>query len=104
MLDALTVYGDARLSVPRALLAYRTAAAAAGTGTLTVAHLDAGGVLTPRALVPTAAGARNAVATDEGTAYLADARRGRLLVVTPAAGAGGASASRSVATRAGTRR
>jgi hypothetical protein len=90
--------------VPRALLAYRTAAAAAGTGTLTVAHLDAGGVLTRRALVPTAAGARNAVATDEGTAYLADARRGRLLVVTPAAGAGGASASRSVATRAGTRR
>jgi outer membrane protein TolC len=30
VLDALTVYADARLSVPRALLAYRTAAAAAG--------------------------------------------------------------------------
>jgi hypothetical protein len=35
--------------------------------------------------VATAPGARNAVATDEGTAYLTDSREGKILVV-PAVG------------------
>lgn len=60
-------------------------AAAAGAATLTIARLDAEGKLTALATVATAPGARNAVATDDGTAYLADARGGKLLVVTPAA-------------------
>jgi hypothetical protein len=61
-------------------------AAAARAAQLTIAHLDAQGRLTPMAIVPTAAGARNAVATDEGTAYLTDSLHGQLLVVSPVAG------------------
>jgi DNA-binding beta-propeller fold protein YncE len=60
-------------------------AAAARAAKLTVARLDSGGQLTPLATVATAPGARNAVATDDGTAYLADSPEGRLLVVAPVA-------------------
>jgi DNA-binding beta-propeller fold protein YncE len=56
-------------------------AAAARAATLTIAHLDANGRLTTLATVPTASGARNAVATDEGTAYVADSPEGKILVV-----------------------
>jgi DNA-binding beta-propeller fold protein YncE len=52
---------------------------------LTVARLDAQGKLALVATVATANGARNAVATDEGVAYLTDAAEGKLLVVAPAA-------------------
>ncbi|MGH9421948.1 MAG: hypothetical protein ACRD3J_18370, partial [Thermoanaerobaculia bacterium] len=58
-------------------------AAAARAAVLTIARLDASGALTLLASVPTAAGARNAVATDEGTAYVPDSADGKLLVVSP---------------------
>lgn len=60
-------------------------AAAGRAAKLTVARLDAQGKLTLVASVPTAAGARNAVATDDGVAYLTDSAEGKVLVVSPAA-------------------
>jgi DNA-binding beta-propeller fold protein YncE len=60
-------------------------AAAARAAKLTIARLDARGQLTPLAVVTTAPGARNAVATDAGTAYLTDSPEGKILVVAPAA-------------------
>ena len=60
-------------------------AAAARAATLTIARLDARGRLTPLAIVATVSGARNAVATDEGTAYLTDSPEGKILVVAPVA-------------------
>jgi hypothetical protein len=56
-------------------------AAAAGSGTLTVAHLDHEGVLKQTATVATAKGARNAVVTEDGTAFVADGPDGKILVV-----------------------
>ena len=61
-------------------------AAAAGAASLTVARIDAAGSLTRVASAPTAKGARNAVATDDGVAYVADGPEGKILVVRPAAG------------------
>jgi len=58
-------------------------AAAARAATLTVARLGQDGSLTAQAVVPTVAGARNAVATDEGTAYVTDSAGGRIVVVAP---------------------
>ena len=60
-------------------------AAAARAATLTIAHLDARSGLTQRAVVATRVGARNAVATEEGVAYLTDGAEGKILVVTPTA-------------------
>jgi hypothetical protein len=60
-------------------------AAAARAATLTIARLDRDGGLTPVATVATVSGARNAAATDAGTAYLTDSFEGKILVVTPAA-------------------
>ena len=57
--------------------------AAARAGTLTIAHLDEKGVLHGTASIPTAKGARNAVVTDDGFAYLADGPEGKILVVRP---------------------
>ena len=51
---------------------------------LTVASVDAQGKLTAAAVVPTSNGARNPVATDDGTAYLTDSPEGKILVVSPA--------------------
>ncbi len=59
-------------------------AAAGRAGRLTVARLDAQGKLTALASVATAPGARNAVATDEGVAYLTHSPEARLLVAVPA--------------------
>jgi DNA-binding beta-propeller fold protein YncE len=59
-------------------------AAAARDAKLTVARIDDRGTLAPLAVVPTATGARNAVVTDEGAAYLTDSPEGKLLVVSPA--------------------
>jgi DNA-binding beta-propeller fold protein YncE len=59
-------------------------AAAAGAATLTVAHLDAQGALRRITVSPTAKGARNAVVTDDGVAYVADGPEGKILVVRPA--------------------
>jgi DNA-binding beta-propeller fold protein YncE len=59
-------------------------AAAARDATLTIARLDPQGGLTPLAIVATVSGARNAVATLAGTAYLTDSAEGRILVVAPA--------------------
>ena len=56
-------------------------AGAGRAATLTVAAVDAQGKLTAAAVVPTSSGARNAVATDDGTAYLTDSRGGKILVV-----------------------
>lgn len=56
-------------------------AAAGGAGTLTVAHLDAKGVLTNTATVTTAKGARNAVVAEDGTVFVADGPDGKILVV-----------------------
>jgi DNA-binding beta-propeller fold protein YncE len=58
-------------------------AAAAGAATLTVARLDEQGMLKRLAASPTAKGARNAVVTDDGTAYVADGPAGTILVVRP---------------------
>jgi putative pyrroloquinoline-quinone-binding quinoprotein len=58
-------------------------AAAAGAATLTVAHLDEQGALTRTSSSPTAKGARNAVVTDDGVAYVADGPEGKILVVRP---------------------
>jgi len=60
-------------------------AAAARAPTLTIARLDPWGALTPEVTVATVLGARNAVATDEGTAYLTDSSEGKILVVAPVA-------------------
>ena len=59
-------------------------AAAARAATLTIARLDPQGGLTPLAIVVTVTGARNAVATLAGKAYLTDSAEGRILVVAPA--------------------
>ncbi len=58
-------------------------AAAARAATLTIARLDSGGRLTPLAVIATRPGARNAVATEDGVAYLTDAPEGKILVVAP---------------------
>jgi len=60
-------------------------AAAARAATLTVARVDEHGTLTAVAVVPTAPGARNAVGTEEGVAFLTDSPEGKILVVSPAA-------------------
>jgi DNA-binding beta-propeller fold protein YncE len=57
--------------------------AAGRAGKLTVAHLDEKGVLKTTASAATATGARNAVVSDDGTAYVADGREGKILVVRP---------------------
>jgi outer membrane protein assembly factor BamB len=56
-------------------------AGAARAAKLTVAAVDAHGTLTARAVIPTSTGARNPVATDDGTAYLTDSPAGKILVV-----------------------
>ena len=56
-------------------------AAAARAEKMTVARLDKDGKLTAIATVPTAKGARNAVAADDGTAFVADGPAGAILVV-----------------------
>ena len=57
-------------------------AAAGRAGKLAIARLEPGGGLTLAWTADTAPGARNAVATDNGTAYLTDSREGKILVVT----------------------
>ncbi len=59
-------------------------AGAARAARLTVAILDPQGKLKSDVVVATAKGARNAVVTDEGTAYLTDSPEGKILIV-PAA-------------------
>ena len=60
-------------------------AGAARAAKLTVASVDDKGQLTSQAVVTTANGARNAVATEEGAAYLTDAPEGKILIVAPTA-------------------
>jgi DNA-binding beta-propeller fold protein YncE len=55
--------------------------AGARAATIVVAHLDQKGVLTQTASHTTAKGARNAVATADGNAYVADGPEGKVLVV-----------------------
>jgi DNA-binding beta-propeller fold protein YncE len=69
-------------SEPRHLLF----AGAARAAKLTVARVGPGGKATVEASVPTAPGARNPVVTEDGTAYLTDSAKGRLLKVPPVAG------------------
>jgi DNA-binding beta-propeller fold protein YncE len=57
--------------------------AAGRAATLTVAHLDEKGVLHGTASFPTAKGARNAVVTEDGVAFIADGPEGKILVVRP---------------------
>jgi hypothetical protein len=59
-------------------------AAAGGSATLTVARLDEKGVLHAEATLDTATRARNAVADDDGTAYIGVGPEGKVLVVKPA--------------------
>jgi DNA-binding beta-propeller fold protein YncE len=56
-------------------------AGAARAAKLTIAVIDAQGKLAPKAVVATTDGARNAVVTDEGAAYLTDSKGGKILVV-----------------------
>jgi DNA-binding beta-propeller fold protein YncE len=71
---------DAIDYVPSTRLLY---AAAARAGKLTIAHVANDGALTVSATVDIAQGARNAVATDDGTAFVADGPDGKVLVVRP---------------------
>ena len=57
---------------------------AGGAATLTIAHLDAKGTLARTGGRATAKGARNAVVSADGTAYIADGPEGKILVVKPA--------------------
>jgi hypothetical protein len=54
------------------------------SATLTIAAVDDSGKLTKVSSVPTAKGARNAVATEQGQAYVADTPEAKILVVPPA--------------------
>jgi len=56
-------------------------AASGETGTLTLLKIGAGGTLRSYASKATAPGARTVIADDEGTAYVADGRSGRILRV-----------------------
>jgi DNA-binding beta-propeller fold protein YncE len=56
-------------------------AGAARAAKLTIAVIDAQGKLAPKAVVSTLEGARNAVVTDDGAAYLTDSKGGKILVV-----------------------
>jgi DNA-binding beta-propeller fold protein YncE len=56
----------------------------AKAATLTIAALDAAGKLTVSEVVPTLAGARNAVATETGAVYLADGPEAKVIVVSSA--------------------
>jgi hypothetical protein len=58
--------------------------AAGRAARLAIERLGARGGLELAATVDTAPGARNAVATEAGVAYLTDSRQGRILVVEPA--------------------
>jgi DNA-binding beta-propeller fold protein YncE len=58
-------------------------AAAARAEKMVVARLAADGKMTPIATITTAKGARNAVATEDGTAYVADGPAGAVIVVPP---------------------
>jgi hypothetical protein len=62
---------------------HRLFAGAARAAKLTIATVDPHGTLTATAVIPTSAGARNPVATDDGTAYLTDSPEGKILVVSP---------------------
>lgn len=75
--------GDGLDNIDYAESRHELYAAAARAAMLTIARLDPQGGLKPLAIVPTVAGARNAVATDEGTAYLTDSAEGKILVVVP---------------------
>jgi hypothetical protein len=56
---------------------------AAKAAKLIVASIDVRGRLDIEASIPTAPGARNAVVTEEGVAYLTDSAEAKLLVVSP---------------------
>jgi DNA-binding beta-propeller fold protein YncE len=67
------------------LPATRSVYAAAGrAGTLTIAHLDASGTLTLAATRETEQGARNAVVSEDGVAFIGDGPAGKVIVVSPA--------------------
>jgi len=83
LLSALAV-GDGLDNIDYVESRHELYAAAGRAATLTIARLDSQGRLTPLAVAATAPGARNAVATDAGTAYVTDSPEGKLLVVAPA--------------------
>lgn len=56
-------------------------AGAARAAKLTIAAVDSQGKLTAKSVLATTAGARNAVATEAGVAYLTDSAGGKILVV-----------------------
>jgi DNA-binding beta-propeller fold protein YncE len=58
-------------------------AAAARGAKFTLARLDSSGTLTSIATLATPPGARNPVATENGTAYLTDSPEGKVLIVAP---------------------
>ncbi len=60
-------------------------AAAGRAERLVVAHLDADGTLTALATIATVKGARNAVATEDGTAYVAAGPEAEILALPPVA-------------------
>ena len=59
--------------------------ASGADGVLTFARLDATGALAVVGKATTAPGARNAVIDAQGTAYVPDSARGRMIVVRPPA-------------------
>lgn len=58
-------------------------AAAARASKMVVASLPANGTLAEVSTVPTSKGARNAIAADDGTAFVADGPAGRILMIPP---------------------
>jgi len=73
--------GDGVDNIDYVELRHELFAGAARAAKLTVATVDPHGTLTARAVIPTSTGARNPVATDDGTAYLTDSAAGKILVV-----------------------
>lgn len=88
LLSTLSV-GDGLDAIDYIPASHLVFAAAGKAEKMVVASLGADGSLVAVATVPTARGARNAVASEDGTAYVADGPEGTILIVPPQAGARG---------------
>ncbi len=77
--------GDGLDAIDYVVGRHQVFAAAGRAEKMIVAQLDASGKLTATASIPTAKGARNAVATEDGTVYVAAGPEGQIIVVSPVA-------------------
>jgi DNA-binding beta-propeller fold protein YncE len=81
---ATVVVGDGIDAIDYVASRHELYAGAARAGKMVIARLGPKGALSTIATVSTAPSARNAVAAEDGTAYLSDAHDGTILVVRPA--------------------